>query len=168
MSSRQDDTSSLWSRCYSCGHRLAHAASHCPQCGEQFDARRSDDDLVQWPDCCGCPRCVEARSASSPPVAEAPSIPAGSFLATSTSSAVTLPSAQRLPETRVQSRARLGRVLAELDREGRGTFLDLCELVVLYAERVNGMMKWQGPRVVVHIQHPQRVKKSRAASGTKK
>lgn len=64
------------------------------------------------------------------------------------------------PETPVERRARLRRVLAELDAAGYSAFLDLCEMLVMEANRtVHGMMKWNHPRVLVHIKHPPRAKK---------
>lgn len=49
----------LWSRCYSCGHRLRLDSTACPQCGEEFDGRKQPRE---WPDKCECDRCDEARA----------------------------------------------------------------------------------------------------------
>lgn len=52
----------LWHRCYRCGHRLAYAASMCPQCEESFDDRAEPSE---WPDRCQCLRCTRARNEKS-------------------------------------------------------------------------------------------------------
>lgn len=57
-------------------------------------------------------------------------------------------------------KSRLRPVLAQLDAAGEGTFLDLCELLLLYAETMpQGMIKWTHPRVTVHIKHKKPEKK---------
>ena len=48
-------------------------------------------------------------------------------------------------------RERLALILAQLDAAGGSTFLDLCELVLMLSERIDGSIKWEHPRVVVHI-----------------
>lgn len=53
----QEDDGWLRDRCYSCGHRLAFAASACPQCGEEFDGR---ENPKKWPEKCSCARCKGA------------------------------------------------------------------------------------------------------------
>lgn len=35
-------------------------------------------------------------------------------------------------------------------------FSDLCALVLAYSEKCDGMLKWTGPRVVVHIERAKR------------
>lgn len=74
----------------------------------------------------------------------------------------TMPEPTRPQESAAERKQRLERVLTDLDRAGRGTFLDLCELVELYARRVQGMIKWNHPRVLVHIKHVPRAKKGKA------
>lgn len=49
----------VWSRCYGCGHRLAYAASACPQCNADFDDRQPPEP---FPEDCECRRCVAARA----------------------------------------------------------------------------------------------------------
>jgi hypothetical protein len=60
----EDDEGGFWlrERCYKCGHRLAFAASACPQCGIEF---AHGDDPKRWPDRCECKRCDAARKAVS-------------------------------------------------------------------------------------------------------
>lgn len=53
-----DEGFSVWQRCYGCGHRLAYAATGCPQCGLSFDDRA---EPAEWPDRCSCGRCEKAR-----------------------------------------------------------------------------------------------------------
>lgn len=48
----------LRSRCYECGHLLAGEASHCPQCGTEFDDREWPATVL-WS--CVCRRCTEAK-----------------------------------------------------------------------------------------------------------
>lgn len=59
------------------------------------------------------------------------------------------------PETPEQTTARLAPILAQLEAMGDGhggsTFLDLCQLVLMYSEQVAGTIKWNHPRVLVHI-----------------
>lgn len=55
-------------------------------------------------------------------------------------------------ETAEARRARLSLVLEGLKAIPRNApFLDLCELLLLHAEAVEGSIKWDHPRVVVHI-----------------
>lgn len=69
-------------------------------------------------------------------------------------------------ETEEERRTRLSSVMAQLDAAKQGTFLDLCELVTMFAERTECMLKWSHPRgVVVHIKHkksPGKAKGSRS------
>ena len=65
-------------------------------------------------------------------------------------------------ETKAARRARLQLVLDRLAAEG-APFLDLCELVELYArDTVHGMVKWTSPRVIVHIKRKRAPKKVKA------
>lgn len=50
-------------------------------------------------------------------------------------------------------RARLSSVLADLDAAGQGTFMDLCDLVRMFAERTTMMIKWNHPLALVHVKH---------------
>ncbi|HEY3493808.1 MAG TPA: hypothetical protein VGK73_03945 [Polyangiaceae bacterium] len=53
-------------------------------------------------------------------------------------------------------------ILEEMSKEpGVSLFLDLCELTLMVAARVDGGLKWTHPRVVVHIR--QRVVAAREA-----
>lgn len=54
-------------------------------------------------------------------------------------------------------RERLAPILAELDAMPGATFLDLCELVLMLSERVDGSIKWEHPRVTVHIKQKVRL-----------
>lgn len=55
-------------------------------------------------------------------------------------------------------RERLGMVMAQLDAAGESPFLDLCELVLMLSERTDGMIKFNHPRVVVHIKLARRAR----------
>ena len=57
-------------------------------------------------------------------------------------------------------RERLRPILQQLDASGESVFLDLCELVLMLSERVEGSIKWSHPRVVVHIKQRPREKKA--------
>jgi hypothetical protein len=48
-------------------------------------------------------------------------------------------------------RARLQPILETLDASGQSVFLDLCELTMMLAERVDGTIKFEHARVTVHI-----------------
>lgn len=54
-------------RCNYCGHRLAFAASACPECWKVFDGR---EDPETWPENCECERCAamsqDARGTNRP------------------------------------------------------------------------------------------------------
>lgn len=53
-------------------------------------------------------------------------------------------------------RERLAPVLEQL---GKSAFLDLCELLLMFSEKMpHGMLKWDHPRVLVHIRHPKKVR----------
>ncbi len=56
-------------------------------------------------------------------------------------------------ETKEQRRERLAHVLEKLDADSQGTFLDLCELLLMFADRSQMMIKWNHPRVLVHLKH---------------
>lgn len=56
-------------------------------------------------------------------------------------------------------RERLRPILDQLDAAGESTFLDLCELVLMLSERIEGSIKWSHPRVVVHIKQKPRARK---------
>lgn len=58
-----------------------------------------------------------------------------------------------------EHRERLRPILAELDASGHSTFLDLCELVLMLSEQVDGSIKWTHPRVLVHIKQKPRPSK---------
>lgn len=77
----------------------------------------------------------------------------------------TLPPPEKPLETAEQRKERLAAVLAQLDAAGRrfaahSTFLDLCELAVMLAPRVGGMMKWSHERVTVHIKQARMLRKA--------
>jgi hypothetical protein len=61
-----------------------------------------------------------------------------------------------------EHRERLRPILAQLDAAGKSTFLDLCELVLMVAEGIDGSIKWDHPRVTVHIRKKPRPKASKA------
>lgn len=48
---------------------------------------------------------------------------------------------------------------AQLIQEHALGFLDICLLAVVFAEQIDGMLKWTHPRVVVHIKRPPRAKR---------
>ena len=52
----------------------------------------------------------------------------------------------------LSDRERLKPIMAQLEAGGHSVFLDLCELVLMFAEQERyGMIKWNHPRVMVHI-----------------
>jgi hypothetical protein len=52
----------------------------------------------------------------------------------------------------LSDRERLKPIMAQLEASGHSVFLDLCELVLMLAEREQyGMVKWNHPRAMVHI-----------------
>ncbi len=64
------------------------------------------------------------------------------------------------PETHAERRARLQPVMDQLEAMDRGTFLDLCELVEMFSERMKqGMVRWTCGRVDVHIKQLRPAKK---------
>ena len=64
-----------------------------------------------------------------------------------------------------EHRERLRPVLAQLDAEGKSSFLDLCELLLMFAERLDGSIKWEHPRVTVYIKRKPREKAAPKKSG---
>lgn len=64
-------------------------------------------------------------------------------------------------ESSAARRARLRPVLEKLKKSPYPVFIDLCELVILFAEDVDGSIKFDHPRVVVWIR--QRVAAARIA-----
>jgi hypothetical protein len=64
-------------------------------------------------------------------------------------------------ETAAERQARLRPVLGQLKQSEHSAFLDLCELVLMLAEEIDGSIKWDHPRVVVHVR--QRVAAERSA-----
>ena len=61
------------------------------------------------------------------------------------------PDEDSLRERTERRRLRLSPVLEQLDAARESTFLDLCELLLMLSERVEGSIKWNHPRVLVHI-----------------
>jgi hypothetical protein len=61
-----------------------------------------------------------------------------------------------------EHRERLRPILAQLDAARKSTFLDLCELLLMVAEGMDGSLKWDHPRITVHIRKKPRVKPSKA------
>lgn len=59
-------------------------------------------------------------------------------------------------------RERLRPILAQLDASRESTFLDLCELLLLLSERVEGSIKWSHSRVLVHIKRPRAAERTEA------
>lgn len=57
-------------------------------------------------------------------------------------------------------RERLLPVLEQLDAAKESTFLDLCELLLMLSERVDGSIKWNHPRVLVHIKQKRKARQS--------
>lgn len=56
-----------------------------------------------------------------------------------------------------EQREKLAPILAQLDAMEGSTFLYLCELVLMLAERSSGgMLKFTHPRITVHIKHPRK------------
>ena len=59
---------------------------------------------------------------------------------------------RKFREATAKRKERLAPILAQLDAAGESTFLDLCELLVMFSEKMPyGMVKWNHPRVLVHI-----------------
>lgn len=57
-----------------------------------------------------------------------------------------------MTETTEHRRSRLRPVLDQLKEiPGNAVFLDLCELVLMLAAEIDGSIKWDHPRCVVHI-----------------
>ena len=57
-----------------------------------------------------------------------------------------------MTETKEQRQARLRPVLDQLKAvPNNAVFLDLCELVLMFAAEVQGSVKWDHPRAVIHI-----------------
>jgi hypothetical protein len=56
-----------------------------------------------------------------------------------------------MTETNEQRQDRLRPILDQLKASKNSAFLDLCELVLMYAAEVDGSIKWDHPRVVLHI-----------------
>lgn len=54
----EEETLAVWFRCFACGHRLAYAATRCPQCETELDDR---DPPSVFPERCTCRRCCAAR-----------------------------------------------------------------------------------------------------------
>lgn len=54
----EEDGCWLSERCATCGHRFAHAADHCPQCGVKVGPNEPD----VYPELCECRRCIVARN----------------------------------------------------------------------------------------------------------
>lgn len=54
-------------------------------------------------------------------------------------------------ETKAGQTARLRPLLEELDRQGQAVFLDLCELLLMLSERIDGSIEWDHPRVLVKV-----------------
>lgn len=54
----------------------------------------------------------------------------------------------------MSQRERLTPILAQLDAAGQSPFLDLCELLLMLSERIGGSIKWNHPRVLVHVRKP--------------
>lgn len=61
-------------------------------------------------------------------------------------------------EAMTDRRERLAPILAHLDAAKESTFLDLCELLLMLSERIDGSIKWDHPRVLVHIKQRRRPK----------
>jgi hypothetical protein len=62
-----------------------------------------------------------------------------------------------------EHRERLRPILAQLEASGHSAFLDLCELLLMFAETMPyGMIKWNHPRVLVHIKHERRPRHDKA------
>ncbi len=60
---------------------------------------------------------------------------------------------------REQRRARLRPVLAALDTAGESSFLDLCEMLSMLSEKIDGSVRWEDARVNVHIRRRARARK---------
>ncbi len=59
----EDEGGWTMTRCKACGHRLAGAADHCPQCNAVELAPWHYADDFEYPDVCDCDRCIAARAA---------------------------------------------------------------------------------------------------------
>jgi len=64
-------------------------------------------------------------------------------------------------ETRAEREVRLRPVLEQLRASGQSVFLDLCELLLLLAQEIEGAIQWDHPRVLVRVR--QRVEAERIA-----
>lgn len=62
-----------------------------------------------------------------------------------------------------EHRARLQPILDQLKAADESVFLDLCELVLMLAESVDGSIKFSHERVMVHIEQRPRVAKVSAS-----
>lgn len=60
-----------------------------------------------------------------------------------------------------EHRARLQPILELLQIPGQSVFLDLCEMVLMVAERIDGSLEWDHPRVVVYIRQKRSAEKIR-------
>lgn len=59
----------------------------------------------------------------------------------------------------LSNRERLQPVLDRLECDSKSVFLDLCEMLLMFAETMpHGMIRWDNPRVLVHIRHPKKPK----------
>ena len=58
-------------------------------------------------------------------------------------------------ETRAEHEARLQPILDQLEAQGHSVFLDLCQLVLMLARKVDGSIKWDHWRCTVHIRQRQ-------------
>ena len=56
-----------------------------------------------------------------------------------------------LPESTISHRARLKPILDHLHSMNHSVFLDLCELLSMFSESVNGSVGWSNERVTVRI-----------------
>lgn len=54
-------------------------------------------------------------------------------------------------ETKEAREARLRPVLDELRGQGHAVFLDLCELLLMLSDGIDGSIEWDHPRVVVKV-----------------
>lgn len=54
-------------------------------------------------------------------------------------------------ETKAAHEARLQPILDLLESQGHSVFLDLCQLVLMFARKVDGSIQWDHPRCVVNI-----------------
>jgi hypothetical protein len=54
-------------------------------------------------------------------------------------------------ETTAERQARLRPVLEQLLAQGQSVFLDLCELLLMLSDDIEGSVEWDHPRVVVKV-----------------